>query len=156
MKELAPLLIGQVVPLLNAIFGLLAGIVVKSGKRRRLDNLKAGAETLKSVTDHRDAAAVRKYMDEQRVALSRTVDLRTWFLGSVALVVYVSLPLIPKIVAPGSDLWGYYAAPIVTLIVLGVVYVVLLDAKPLAIMLFTWAWRKRRSSSGSAADAAAE
>lgn len=150
MEELLPSLIGQVVPLLIAIFGLLAGIVVKSGSRRRLDNLKAGAETLKAVTDPRDEDAVRKYMEKQRVALTRTVDFRMWYLGSVALAVYLFMPLVAEYYAPGTartDLWAYYGTPVAFVLALPVIYFALIDAKPVGKMLYEWVRKTRRSSS---------
>lgn len=149
MKELLPSLIGQVVPLLIAIFGLLAGIVVKSGSRRRLDNLKAGAETLEAVTDPEDEAAVRKYMNKQRAALTRTVDFRTWYLAGVALALYLFMPLVAEYYAPGTartDLWAYYVTPVVFLLGLPVIAFALADVKPVVKMLLARARKTRRSS----------
>jgi hypothetical protein len=79
----------QLGPLLVATVGLIAALAVKSGRRRRLDNLKAAAETLVQLTEPEHQAAVKPYMNRQSSALSRQVDPQyTWIglglLGSIA------------------------------------------------------------------------
>jgi hypothetical protein len=73
---------------LVATVGLIAAIAVKSGRRRRLDNLKAAAETLAQLTETQHQNAVRSCMDKQSAALSRQLDpQQTWVVLTVGVIV---------------------------------------------------------------------
>lgn len=94
----------QLGPILVALIGLLAGVAVKSGRRRRLDNLRAGAETLALLTEPRDQAAVKTYMAAQSAGLIRKTDPQFFYMGLLLVVTIVGAPLLRTYLHPEEPL----------------------------------------------------
>jgi hypothetical protein len=123
MNEFWASLTPQLGPLLVTTVGLIAALVVKSGRRRRLDNLKAAADTLRQLeaTEHR--TAVTAYMDRQSSALSRQIDPLFIWVGLSALVVIGAGVLLGLFIGlPPIDLEEFSTlVPAVVILVLGTV-----------------------------------
>jgi cellobiose-specific phosphotransferase system component IIC len=121
-------LVPQLGPLLVATIGLIAALAVKSGRRRRLDNLKAGAETLAHLTETKHQDAVKNYMDKQSAALGRQLDPRqTWIVIAVIVIISSSVALIwsitldissnPAVLREFASLIPTFAAVLIGLVV---------------------------------------
>nr|WP_181716144.1 hypothetical protein [Cryobacterium sp.] len=109
-------------PVLVALIGLLAGVAVKSGRRGRLDNLKAGAETLALLTEPKDQAAVKTYMAAQSAGLIRKSDSQFFYMGLLIVVTIVGAPLLRTYLHPEEPLeFGVISFTLGGLLLLGLV-----------------------------------